>query len=147
VAKQKLYNRQVFATDLIVHFPIGGFCQVSKMWKFPQLTSNPLDFFGRDAPVVLRVIEYGFKHPEFTKADIQAAAEVDDATWHRYWQHLKMVVELGDGYFCLTTEAVGIYLQIISFQHAERQARRANCLATVAIIVALIALASTLLVA
>lgn len=103
--------------------------------------------FGNDVPVVLRVIEYGFDRPQFSREEIQTAAGLDDATWQHYWQRVKMVIQLDDNLFCLTMEAVAIYLQLISFQHAEREARRANRLATIALIIALVGIVATLLVA
>jgi hypothetical protein len=112
----------------------------------PRSDHKITDFFGNEAPVVLRVIEYGFSHPEFTQKQIQEVAGVDDATWRRYWKNLKMVIDLDDGRFCLTTEAIGIYLQIISFQHAEREARRAHHLATLAIVISALGVIATLLV-
>lgn len=57
-----------------------------------------------------------------------------------------MVEELDPNLFCLTTEATALYLQLLSYQHAERQARNANTKATLALIIALIAVGATLFV-
>jgi hypothetical protein len=99
---------------------------------------NITKVFGHEVPVVLKAFQYGFEHPSFSREDIQRATGLDEATWRRYWQNMRMVVELGDNTFCLTTEATGIYLQLLSYQHAERQARIATVLSAVAIVISIV---------
>lgn len=107
---------------------------------------TPKRAWSEDFEKTLEIIAYGKKRGQFTVEDLKRDTGLNDGQVRLYGTRSGGVLEetarQGDiPYYSVTIEAFGVYLNHVSLLQAQEQANKAYRMATIGVIIALLAIA------